>query len=98
MIYFVQHQVAAARRSIEEGLALFREVSDPWGIARALNMLGEISLAAGDADAAQELMTEAMRVTRIRGPARRNSACPRWAMPRSFNATCHQRVAGTSNA
>ena len=46
---------AAARRSVEEGLARFRAIGDRWGAARSLNVLGDILIAQGEHAAARAL-------------------------------------------
>jgi len=51
---------AAARRRLDEALALYRELEDDDGVGRCLNNLGIILLADGDLDGATALYRQAM--------------------------------------
>lgn len=57
----------AARDFIEEALATAREAKDKFGIARSLNMLGDLARAAGDDVTARPLYEEALTICRPLG-------------------------------
>ena len=60
MVLAGQGELAAARTSIEESLALFRQAGDRWGASQALNAMGDMARAQGDYDRASDLYTESL--------------------------------------
>jgi hypothetical protein len=52
---------AAARRMLEEGVALNREVGDPWSLSRSLNALSRLALLQADPFKAEEFAIQAVR-------------------------------------
>ncbi|NIO72251.1 MAG: tetratricopeptide repeat protein, partial [Anaerolineae bacterium] len=57
----------------EEGLALFREVDHKPGIARTLNILGELARLVGDYERAQEVYEECLAIAREIGDRHREA-------------------------
>jgi len=60
-------------RLCEEGLALFRTLSDMPGIARALNALGELARLGGDYERARGLYEECLAISRETGDRQREA-------------------------
>src|SRR5712692_3781263 len=63
----LQHDAAAARGLLVEGLALARECGDRWSAAWALHLLGRVAYFDGDADTARALGAESLGVARAIG-------------------------------
>ncbi len=57
-----------ARDRFTRSLALFRNLSVPWGTGDALSGLAEVALASGDVTAAEQLLDEAAMTLRDAGP------------------------------
>jgi len=60
-------QLSAARDLTAQSLAVFRRLNDAFGIAGALNNLGQICMALGDLDAAAEYLRESLETARRAG-------------------------------
>jgi tetratricopeptide (TPR) repeat protein len=59
-----------ARRTLEESLALFRDLEDQWWIADVLNNLGNLSMNTGDLEQALRYHEEALALRRALGDRR----------------------------
>jgi predicted ATPase/DNA-binding XRE family transcriptional regulator len=60
--------LAGARDRFTRSLDAFRTLAVPWGVGNALTGLAEVTIQAGDADAAERLLEEATSVLRSTGP------------------------------
>ncbi|MFL5731782.1 MAG: ATP-binding protein [Chloroflexia bacterium] len=70
MVLAGQGDVAPARVSIEESLAIFRQLGDRWGTSQDLNVMGDLARAQGDYDRATTLYTESLGLYRQLGVKR----------------------------
>ena len=64
MLTFFLGNTAAARASLEEGVALWRSTDDALGLAFALRMLGELRLWLGHLEEAEALIGEGVEILR----------------------------------
>ncbi len=63
----LQHDAAAARGLLEEGLALARQRGDDWSAAWALHLLGRVAYFDGDAGTARTLGSQSLELARATG-------------------------------
>jgi predicted ATPase len=64
---FTEGDVALEAALTEDSLALWRELGDPWGTARALNNLGYSAFLQGDFERAATMLDEAVALARTAG-------------------------------
>ncbi|MBX3066031.1 MAG: tetratricopeptide repeat protein [Anaerolineae bacterium] len=69
--YTMLREMAVASDTVEEGLALFRELHDQPGIAQALNILGEVARFGGDDQSAKRAYEECLIISQQTGETRR---------------------------
>jgi tetratricopeptide (TPR) repeat protein len=56
----MESHIAQARPYFDEALVLFQGLDDSWGIAKTLNVIGEVTRLEGDDESAQQLYQQAM--------------------------------------
>jgi tetratricopeptide (TPR) repeat protein len=71
-----QGDAATARKYLEAGIALFRELGEQWDIAFGLVTLGEVAVMQEDAAEATALLEEGLALAR----AQQNRPCMPWAL------------------
>jgi non-specific serine/threonine protein kinase len=59
---FLGTEPGKSRDSLEEGMAIFRRIGDPWGLASAANALGEHARTDGHLDLARSLYEESLEL------------------------------------
>jgi predicted ATPase/DNA-binding CsgD family transcriptional regulator/tRNA A-37 threonylcarbamoyl transferase component Bud32 len=64
MLIDAQYDLATVHSMLEEGLALFREIGDKWGVATACMLLGRVALQQGDVTTARSLAEKSVRLCR----------------------------------
>jgi predicted ATPase/class 3 adenylate cyclase len=65
-----QDELTLGRATMEEALALFRQIGDRWGTSQALNTMGDMARMRGDYDQANTLYTESLHLYRKLGVKR----------------------------
>ncbi len=70
-VAILQGNLGAARELAGEGMRLFQEVGDTWGVALALCHLGKATVEMGDPVAARSLLQESAALFRVTGDKQR---------------------------
>jgi predicted ATPase/DNA-binding SARP family transcriptional activator len=75
MVAYISGDYATAENALDEDLAISRRLSDDWGTAYTLAILGMVRLAQGEAARAYELLTESVTAWRRNGSPRLGVFC-----------------------